>query len=168
MCHKSSTQIRPVGLLRRLGALVYDGLLLFAMLVFASLIVIVPFKITYGHPLYAVYVIYIYTIAFLFFGWFWTHSGQTLGMKTWQIYVSGDDGNALAWKQAVSRFLSALIFWLPAAAGYCLFRDYFKEYGLITLLPITVDYLWGLIDKDQRALHDIISHTRLVRREGHS
>ena len=168
MHHNSSTRTRPVGFLRRLGALLYDGLLLFAILLFASLIVVVPFNITYGHPLYPVYVIYIYTIAFLFFGWFWTHSGQTLGMKTWRIYVSGNDGNVLEWKQAISRFLAALIFWIPAAAGYFLSRDYFKEYGLLTLLPIAADYLWCLIDKDQRALHDIISHTRLVKRDGDS
>ena len=74
----------PVGLLRRFGAIFYDALLLIAVLFFASLPIAVPLNITIEHPWYSYFVAYIYLVSFLFFGWFWTHGGQTLGLKTWK------------------------------------------------------------------------------------
>ena len=80
------------GLARRFAAIFYDAVLLIGILVLASLIVVAPLRITYGHPWYPLYVIYVYSVAFVFFGWFWTHGGQTLGMKTWGIRIVAMDG----------------------------------------------------------------------------
>ena len=129
-----------VGLPRRLGAVFYDSLLLFALLLFASL-VFVPFHITPRHVLYPLYVGYIYLVCFLFYGWFWTHGGQTLGMRTWRFRVIHKNGGAITWAQALLRFLSAAISWLLLGAGF----------------------LWCLFNRDKLALHDVISGTRLTR-----
>jgi uncharacterized RDD family membrane protein YckC len=127
--------------MRRLGAMLYDGLLLFAVLFFASLIVVLPFDITLEHLLYPLYIAYIYTICFLFFGWFWTHGGQTLGMKTWRFRVEQENGQAITWPQALLRFLAACISWLPFGAGF----------------------IWCLLSSDRLTFHDALSGTRLVR-----
>lgn len=139
--NSSLLQQRRVGLPRRLGAMLYDSLLLFALLFFASVIVVVPFGITLEHPLYPFFVGYIYTLGFLFFGWFWTHGGQTLGMKTWRIRVQQENGDAITWWQALLRFLSAIISWLPLGAGF----------------------IWCLFSTDRLTFHDAFSGTRLVR-----
>ncbi|MGH7129142.1 MAG: RDD family protein, partial [Planctomycetaceae bacterium] len=110
----------PAGLLRRFAAIVYDSLLLFAVLFFASLAVIVPFDIRYGDPLYSLYLLYTYAVGFLFFGWFWTHGGQTLGMRTWRIRLESAGGDIITWRRALLRYVAALLSWLLLGGGFLL------------------------------------------------
>lgn len=131
----------PAGLPRRFAAIVYDSLLLFAVLFFASLVVIAPFDIRYGDPLYPLYLLYVHGVGFLFFGWFWTHGGQTLGMKTWSIRIRPMNDGAVTWRQALIRYLAALLSWLLLGAGFLL----------------------SLFHPQRAALHDLLSGTRLIR-----
>ncbi len=159
--HSSLPQ--TVGLLRRLLALLYDALLLLAVLFFASLVVVVPFNIGYEHRFYPIYVIYIYTIGFFFLAWFWTHGGQTLGMRAWGIQLQQINGQSITWKWAIYRFFSILLFWFPAAAGHFFFNPINKQFIYFLLAPIVIDYLWCFFNPDRLALHDKLSQTRLIR-----
>ena len=136
-----STKQRRVSLPRRLAAIFYDTLLLFALLFFASVIVVVPIEITMEHPLHSLYVVYIYVVSFIFFGWFWTHGGQTLGMRAWRVRVQRHDGQSLTWRHALVRFLAAVISGALFGTGF----------------------MWCLFNKERLALHDFLSKTRLVR-----
>ncbi|SKA73644.1 Uncharacterized membrane protein YckC, RDD family [Thiothrix eikelboomii] len=57
-------------------------------------------------------------IAFFLFGWFWTHGGQTLGMRAWNIKVVTDDGSPFLWPQAFFRYVGALFSWLALGVGF--------------------------------------------------
>ncbi len=129
------------GLARRLAAILYDTLVFTAVLLVAT----VPFVLlARGAPTSEVgkfiFQFYLLAVALLFFGWFWVHGGQTLGMRTWHLRLVNGTGGAISWKQALLRFLGALLSW--AALG--------------------VGYLWILIDRDGRAWHDRLSGTHLV------
>jgi len=76
----------------------------------------------------------------LFFGWFWTHGGQTLGMRAWRLKLLDRDGAPVTWWQSLRRYLGA---WL-------------------SLLVLGLGYLWIWVDRDQLAWHDRLSGTRLV------
>lgn len=154
---------QSVGLFRRLGALLYDALLLLAVLFFASLPIVVPFNIVYGHRFYPIYIFYVYVIGFFFLGWFWTHGGQTLGMRAWRIRLQHVNGQPITWKWALYRFISVLVFWLPAAAGHLFFQATYKQFIYVWIAPIIADYLWCFFNSDRLALHDVLSQTRLVR-----
>lgn len=125
---------------RRLAALVYDGLVLTALWMAATALVL-GFTggeaVTGGAWLYRLYLL---VIAGVFFCWFWTHGGQTLGMRAWRAKLEGRDGRSVSWRQAGLRFLAVL---LSIACG-----------GL--------GYLWALVDKDRLTWHDRISATRVV------
>ena len=138
---KNTTNYLYVSLARRLGAIFYDLLILLTLLILASLIISIPFNINPAHPLFFVYQICIYTISFLFYGWFWTHGGQTLGMKTWKFKVIAVDGSNVNWIMALIRFIVAIISWLPLGLGY----------------------LWSIFDPNKRTWHDIASKTQLIR-----
>ena len=72
--------IKYVGLMRRLMAIIYDLFLLLALLFIATSAVMVFNQgnaIVPGHPLYAFYISCLLIISFCFYGWFWTHGGQT-------------------------------------------------------------------------------------------
>lgn len=133
---------RHVHLLRRLGAVCYDSLLLAAVLFAAGLpLPLIPEAIRSGPwGRYAIFA-YMVLVSFLFFGWFWTHGGQTLGMRAWRIRVATDAGADLTWRMALRRFAWAAFSWAVAGAGF----------------------LWSLVDPQRRTWHDRFSGTRLVR-----
>jgi uncharacterized RDD family membrane protein YckC len=128
-------------LMRRIAAMLYDGLLILALLFMSTL----PFIAAEGgepvepseNLLYqAVLAIVIYG----FFVGFWTRSGRTLGMQSWRLQLETMDGERASLGAATIRFFAALLSWAPAGLGF----------------------LWSLWDKDRLAWHDRISKTRLV------
>lgn len=132
---------RRVGLGRRLAALIYDALLLFG-LCFAATVVLLP--LTGGRaiaPNNHLYTAYLTAVCFLFYGWCWTHSGQTLGMQAWKIKVQRRDGARMTWLRALLRFCAAFVSWLPLGLGYW----------------------WLLVDRDGLTWHDRLSGTAVVR-----
>ena len=130
----------PCSLIRRLGIILYDLVLMFGMLLLASFVTL-PFlggEAAKGfNPFLTLYFI---SVAYLFYGWFWTHGGQTLGMKTWRTRVENHDGTAISFKQALIRATVAIV-----SAGL---------FGL--------GFIWSLFDKEKRTWHDIASNSRLV------
>ncbi len=104
--------LQRAGLLRRLAALGYDSLLLLAVLFIATALVL-PLHggVAIRHnPFFSSYIFF---TCFLFYGWFWTHGGQTLGMRAWKLRLQRDDGGTITWWQALARFLLASLWLLP-------------------------------------------------------
>jgi uncharacterized RDD family membrane protein YckC len=128
------------GLMRRLGAIVYDSLLVLALL----FIVTIPFiALRDGQPVEAgdslLYRLCLAAIIFVFFTGFWSHSGRTLGMQSWGLRVETPNGDIPTFAVASLRFFAAMLSWLPAGLGF----------------------IWQLWDKDQLTWHDRLSGTRL-------
>jgi len=130
---------RYAGLTRRLLVIIYDLFLLAALLFIATAAAMIVNRgpIEPGEHLFTLYLL---TISFGFYGWFWTHGGQTLGMKTWKIRLQQVDGRPVTWRLALIRFVTAIISWLVAGLGV----------------------LWALFDPRKRCWHDIASHCVLV------
>lgn len=128
------------GLARRLAAIAYDCILLVAILILATAL-LMPF--TGGEaikPHNALYTAYLLAVSFGYFGWCWTHGGQTLGMRTWQLRLESPGRGAPSWTQALVRFAGACLSWLAFGIGF----------------------LWLLIDRERLTWHDRLSGTRLV------
>ena len=142
--YSTDFQYQSVGFLRRLGAILYDALLLFTVLIFSHFPIqllsdgaaILP-----GETWHRAYQGYLLAVCFLYFGWFWTHGGQTLGMRTWRICLRDENGKRISWWQSCVRFLSAILSWLVFGIGF----------------------LWVLVDKKRMAWHDRLSGTVMVR-----
>ena len=130
---------------RRLAAMFYDGLLLVAILMIATALLL-PFSggeaITAAdHPwLESAYRLLLGGLVVLFFGTFWTRSGQTLGMASWRLRVEREDGSLLTWGDTTKRLAAAVL----------------------SLLPMGLGFIWMLFDRDGRAWHDRLSRTRVV------
>lgn len=125
--------------LRVLVAIIYDFLLLIALLFLATAILL-PFnggKAFTNQPIF--YPLYLLTVSFCFYGWFWTHGGQTLGLRAWKIKVLTDNYEVITWRQAFVRFIVSLFSW-----------------GFLGL-----GFLWIFVDKKQRSWHDMASKTGL-------
>jgi uncharacterized RDD family membrane protein YckC len=133
------------GLLRRLGAMLYDGLLLLAVLMVATALFL---PLTGGEAidprtdplLEFVYRAVLVLLVVGFFGLFWTRRGQTLGMASWRLRVEREDGSLLGWGDTLRRL----------------------GWSLLSLLPLGLGYLWIVFDPQRRAWHDRLSGTRVV------
>ena len=135
------TQGSNTGLLRRLAAILYDTLLVLAVL----FMVTVPFiALRGGEPVEigdnTWYRIALAIVIYAFFVGFWTRSGRTLGMQSWGLQLETMDGGRPTLATASVRFVAAIISWAPCGLGF----------------------LWQLWDRDKLTWHDRISGTRLV------
>lgn len=102
----------PAGLLPRIGAAVYDALLLLALFFLATALVD-PFLPDDHVPAGTLWFqLYLLLVSYLFNGWFWTHGGQTLGMRAWRLRVTDESGQSIHWGRAGLRFLCAVPIWL--------------------------------------------------------
>ncbi len=133
--------MKNTGLLRRLAAILYDTLLVVALLFLATL----PFiAVRGGEPVEigdnAIYRVVLVVVVYAFFVGFWTRSGRTLGMQSWGLQLETLDGEKPTFATASVRFVAALLSWAPLGLGF----------------------LWQLWDRDKLAWHDRISGTRLV------
>jgi uncharacterized RDD family membrane protein YckC len=105
------TNPTDAGVLRRLAAMFYDALLTLAIWLVANGVLLLftgGKAVASGNPLMTLYLL---SVTFLFFGWFWTHGGQTLGMRAWRMRLQRRDGGALSWPRALGRFLTAVPAW---------------------------------------------------------
>jgi len=124
---------------RRIGAMIYDGLLVFALMFLATLPFIAARRgepVAAGDPAYQITMI---LVAYVFFAGFWSRAGHTLGMQSWGLQLETMNGDKPGFAKASLRFLTAVVSWLPAGLGYW----------------------WALWDRDSLAWHDRLSGTRL-------
>jgi uncharacterized RDD family membrane protein YckC len=131
--------MRNAPLSRRLGAILYDSLLVLALLFLATL----PFiavrggePVEPGEPQYRIVMV---VVAWAFFVFFWTRSGRTLGMQTWRLQLETVSGESPGIAAASLRFFAAML----------------------SLIPLGLGFWWQLWDKEGLTWHDRISGTRL-------
>ena len=133
--------MQNTSLIRRVAAMLYDGLLILALLFLSTL----PFiAIRGGDPVEIgdnrLYQIVLALVIYAFFVGFWIRSGRTLGMQSWRLQLETADGDKPSIGKATLRFLVAIVSWSAFGLGF----------------------LWQLWDKDNLTWHDRISGTRIV------
>ena len=138
---RGSDNPQNAGLLRRIAAMLYDLLLVLALLFLATL----PFvAMRGGEPVERgenlIYRIVMGLVIYAFFVGFWSRSGRTLGMQSWRLQLEDSNGNVPSFGQASLRFVVSFLSWIPLGLGY----------------------LWQLWDPENMTWHDRLSKTRLV------
>ncbi|MGH8185500.1 MAG: RDD family protein [Steroidobacteraceae bacterium] len=136
---------RSAGVWRRFGAMLYDSLLVIAlmMLLTAAFLPLTGGEAIMWSRFPAVALTYNAVrvlLVFGFFGWFWTRRGQTLGMAAWRMRIEREDGRLPGWGDAVKRFAGAAV----------------------SLAALGLGYFWIWVDRDRLAWHDRWSRTRVI------
>ncbi|MDR2838033.1 MAG: RDD family protein [Azonexus sp.] len=130
---------------RRLVSMLYEGLVVFAVLL---IFFVIPQAALSGHLGHTLgprpMLLHMLLLLLIYFVWFWLHGGQTLPMKTWKLRLTNADGSPLRPLQAVLRYLAA---W-PS------------------ILFFGVGILWALLDPDRQFLHDRLAGS-CVRSDDH-
>ena len=129
---------QATGLLRRLGAILYDSLLILALLFLATIPFLAASAGEAVAPETLAYQATLAAVVYAFLVGFWCRRGSTLGMLAWGLRVEQVDGTLPTIGQASIRFLVAIVSWLAVGFGFW----------------------WQLWDKDKLTWHDRASNTR--------
>lgn len=124
---------------RRIASMLYESLLLAAVLFIAGFAFTAIFHSPLSPILRFIFQLYLLLVMATYFIGYWLHGGQTLPMKTWHLRIVRADGQPLGLKQACLRFLLALI---GVGLGF----------GI----------LWALFDRERLFWHDRMAKTKTV------
>jgi uncharacterized RDD family membrane protein YckC len=97
--------VRAPGFARRLACFVYEGMLVFGVVVLAGYLYGALTQQKHALQGQLGLQVFVFLVLGIYFTWFW-HKGQTLAMKTWHIRVVRRDGGAVSQKQALVRYLN--------------------------------------------------------------
>jgi uncharacterized RDD family membrane protein YckC len=164
-----STRHPTAPLYKRLLALVYDSLLLIAVLFLAMAVLLI---VTGGHqfeggsPWLSIYML---GVSYAFFGWFWTHGGQTLGMRAWRLKLVQANDQPVTWWQAGLRVLTAVPAWLVIIIGIAQIADislqshaWLKHLGKLPHGSILLlGFVWLMVDHWPGGWREKLTGTRV-------
>ena len=158
----NSALVTP-GLARRLAAFVYEGMLMFALIMVTGLLFSSLTQQRHAlqgrHGLQA----FLFVVMAIYFSWFWSRGGQTVAMKAWRIRLVMADGEPVPQRRALLRYLLAWLWFVPALAAM---QAAAISGGISLALMALVGVLAyaGLIylRPDRQFWHDAVCGTRLI------
>ncbi len=125
MLTNPNINLPSASLIKQLAAMLYDSLLIIAILFVATLIALIINKgeAIESSPFFSLYLV---LVIFLFYSWFWSKCGQTLGMRVWKIQIINDHGRNPAWPVSILRLVFAIFSIACFGLGYWwrLFKPY--------------------------------------------
>jgi len=134
---QASSRLAPLRL--RFVSLIYEGMLLFAVLFVSSYLFLSVIRDAQSGWPRTFFQGYLLAVCGIYFVFCWMRTGQTLPMKTWRMQVVTADGDRLSASQAIRRY----IFAVP---------------GILSGISL----LWAPFDRERQFLHDRLAGTRIV------
>ena len=124
---------------RLLAVMFYDTLILLSILMLALLLAVLANDDKAIEQGNIFFILYLLLVSGLFYSWFWTHGGQTIGMRAWNVYLRSNQSSTVSWRQATLRFCAAFVSWFPLGLGFW----------------------WQYLGKDKKSWADQLSGTSL-------
>ncbi|MFZ9641881.1 MAG: RDD family protein [Candidatus Methylopumilus sp.] len=127
-------------LFKRIACLLYESILVFAILFVAGII----YRAIFGDPANIVqqrfFFMYSWLIAGAYFVFCWVKGGQTLAMQTWRVQLTSYDAKPVTLSQALRRYLMATF----------------------SLMFFGLGFVWAIFDRESLYLHDRLTGGRLL------
>lgn len=157
----------------RIGAIVYDGMLILALLFLVGTVLTVIGTLlttqvgtesSQAQSLPVWYQNIVLTPSFIltlvgFYGLFWRRGGQTLGMQTWRLKTVNNSGHLLTWGQSFKRIMAASL--MPVIFG--IIGSVIGGSRAIILtsacLGLVFNYAFCLFNRRGLAVQDMLSNT---------
>lgn len=157
-----SAALETPGLARRMACFVYEGVLLFGVVVIAGWLYSSLTQQRHAlHGRTGLQAFMLVVLAIYFVG-FWSRGGQTVAMKTWHIRLVAAGGGPVSQSRALARYLLSWIWFLPAlAAAYLAELPAAEAVGLLIVGVLAYAALARLHPQHQ-FWHDAVCGTRLV------
>jgi uncharacterized RDD family membrane protein YckC len=163
----SDTKLHP-SLLKRLLSALYDSFLILATTFIATALTL-PFTkgdVSADKNIYMS--LYLFLVIYIFYGWFWTHGGQTLGMRAWKQRLVQLDGSAVNWQQSFIRVITGLPAWGLFLIGLLVWMlpEKINLGGTLAAIPgwsiALLGFIWVLLDTRSNNWRDKLSGTHII------
>jgi uncharacterized RDD family membrane protein YckC len=158
-----ASEFSTPSLRRRLAAFLYEGVLLFGVLMIAGYLYSSLTQQRHALQGTTGLQIFLFLVLGIYFGWFWSHGGQTVAMKAWHIRLVDTQGRQVGQGRALLRYLLAWLWFVPALAAlhFSGLKGGAAIFGL--LLAGVLGYAaLAFLRPDRQYFHDALCGTRLI------
>lgn len=148
---------------RRLASFVYEGVLLFGVLMVAGWLYASLTQQRHALQGRVGLQVFLFAVLALYFTWFWTHGGQTVAMKAWRVRVIAADGQPLTLIRALARYVLSWLWFLPSLVAVQVAE--LRGVGPIMTLLVVGALAYGACSRlhpQRQFLHDALCGTRIV------
>jgi uncharacterized RDD family membrane protein YckC len=155
--------LRTPSLLRRLACFVYEGVVLFGVVMIAGYLY--SSLTQQRHALQGQWGLrsFLLVVLAIYFVWFWSHGGQTVAMKTWHIRLIAADGGPVTQGRALARYLMSWVWFMPALASVWLWGIHGGwAIAVVVLAGVIVYAMSSLLAPQRQYWHDTICGTWLI------
>lgn len=151
------------GVARRLASFVYEGVLLFGVLMIAGYVYSSLTQQRHALQGQTGLQAFLFLVLATYFVWFWSHGGQTVAMRAWHLRLVRADGSPVGPRRAFARYLASWLWFVPALATARLagFDSAAQIFGLLAVGVLAYAAL-ARLHPDRQFLHDALCGTRLV------
>ena len=148
---------------RRMACFVYEGVLLFGVVMFAGLFYGIVTRQTHALIGTTGLRAFLFVVLAVYFVYFWSRGGRTLAMQTWHMRLVTREGLPVRPVRALCRYVLAWLWFVPALATVWLS-------GIKGGWPITGVLMAGMLvyaalswlHPQRQFLHDVLCGTRLI------
>jgi uncharacterized RDD family membrane protein YckC len=150
-------------LLRRMACFVYEGVLLFGVLMIAGYLFSTLTQ--QRHALSGRFGLqaFLFVVLGIYFTWFWSHGGQTVAMKAWHVRVVNRDGTPVSQWRAFTRYLLSWMWFLPALLVLWLSGDRGPAPIAVALIAGVLGFAaLALLHPTRQFWHDAVCGTKLI------
>ncbi len=155
--------LRAPGLARRMGAFVYEGLLLFGLIMAAGLLYALVTNQRHALQGSIGLRVFLFVVIGIYFVAFWTRQKQTLAMRTWRIQLISADGKPLGAVRATCRYVLCWLWFMPALLSLWLWglTGAGTASGAIAAGVLVYAGL-AFFHPQRQFFHDVVCGTRLI------
>ncbi len=150
------------GLIRRLACLVYEGMLLFGVVMIAAYLYSSLTQQRHALQGQLGLQAFLFVVLSVYFVFFWSRGGQTVAMRAWHIRVVSRSGAALSQGQAFRRYLLSWVWWLPALGISSVAGFQGKGIAVAILVGVIGYALLSRLHPQRQFWHDDLGGTRLI------
>jgi uncharacterized RDD family membrane protein YckC len=155
---------QSAGIWRRLACMLYEGLLLFGLVMVAGTLYSGLTQQRHALVGTAGLQAFMFLVLGIYFTWFWAGGRQTLAMKTWQLRVVTRTGQPLSQARAFARYLASWLWFVPGLAAAAIW-DRHDGAAIASALGANVGLyaLAARLTPARQTLHDLLCATRMER-----
>jgi uncharacterized RDD family membrane protein YckC len=151
------------GLARRLAAFIYEGVLLFGVLMIAGYLYSTLTQQRHALQGQSGLQAFLFVVLAIYFVWFWSHGGQTVAMRAWHVRLVRWDGQPVGQGRAALRYLSSWIWFIPAlAAAWLAGLQSATQIFVLMAVGVVAYALSARLHPERQFWHDALCGTRLI------
>jgi uncharacterized RDD family membrane protein YckC len=148
---------------RRLACMAYESLLLFGVVMAAGYLYATVTQQRHALQGSSGLQLFLFAVLGLYFAGFWSHSGQTLAMKTWRIRLQTPDSRPPSRARAFARYAASWLWFMPALVSAHLWS--LRSVPMFSAVVGTGMVAYAALActrADRQFLHDALCGTQLI------